>query len=632
MVAINGEIAVVGVKKRSAGAKIAYLRGVWSRWIKIVRAIAFLLVSSIGMMSASAEPKLLTGDEAFSLSVERNASGRVILNWRIAEGYYLYRDHIVVSERSDGSLVEVDLPKGVQKNDPNFGAVEIYHEQVSAIVGPVVGQGLQIRYQGCKENSICYPPITKGLDVKSLALTSIAPGMSGPSEARVSRMQEEAVAIRLAEDTGAQLIPSLLKRGGSIWVLISFLVFGLLLAFTPCVLPMYPILVAALGRSGENLSAGHGFALSLTYVVAMASAFGLLGGVAAWSGRNLQIVLQSPYAVAIVAGVFAVLAASMFDLFELQLPSAWMNRLSEFRGRPSGSFGSAAFLGFTSALIVGPCVTAPLAGALLYIAQTGDMHLGATALFAMGLGQGIPLVAFGTLGSSVFPKRGKWMAYFKHAFGIIFLGISIWMLSRVLEASVSLAFWAALSIVAGVFLGGFDTTDIGAGGWQRVRKASGLILALYGVVLGIGAAAGEADPLAPLQFLSKGQQQSNVDTVKFLDVTSPEDLKEKLAASFSSGRPALVYFTADWCVTCKAIEQDVLSASEVKDAVLDFARIRVDLSRLTDLNQALLRDFEVVGPPTMVFLKPTAVEAPGSRLIGEISKQSVLSSLQRGRR
>lgn len=572
---------------------------------------------------------LLSADEAFQLTVTRAGSGSLQLHWEIADGYYLYREHMLATDADTKAAIDLALPDGVRKDDPNFGATEVYHGRVLATMSTSKDR-VVVGYQGCKENSICYPPISKILDTRTLSIASQSIGFS-PSKFPSPEVTETGD-FALAADTESGLVTSLLASGGPFWVVASFLVFGLLLAFTPCVLPMYPILAATLGRSGEKLSVKRGFILSATYVIAMALAFGFLGIAAALSGQNLQIVLQSPYAIGSVALIFVILAASMFGAFELQLPSSWVNRISGTQVGDRGSVGSAAFMGFTSALIVGPCVTAPLAAALLYIAQTGDARLGAAALFALGLGQGLPLVVFGTIGSKALPRRGEWMVYFKYLFGFIFLGVATWMIGRILPGNITLALWAVICIASGVFLGGFDALAPDSNRRRRLGKAGGLALSIYGAILAVGAAAGASDPLRPLEHMVGAGATASSEEISFNTASSSADLHNQLQKASADHKPSLVYFTADWCVSCTIIDREVLTASDVRQGLRDVERIKIDLTSLDDANQALMKDLAVIGPPTMIFFDPSGKEAKGSRLVGEISASALLTSAKSGER
>lgn len=587
-------------------------------------------------VSTSAQPQdLLKAEEAFRLSVERAADDNIEFHWQIADDYYLYRDHIEAKSADTGEIVDLHTDAGTVENDINFGPSEVYYLQATARLSSGAPDRITVTYQGCKKNSICYPPMTVTLDTKSLELSDPIVGFAVAASSSTAADNTETASFTLAEESqNGGMIGTLLASGGTVWVVVSFLAFGVLLAFTPCVLPMYPILSATLAREGEVLSARRGFVLSSSYVLAMASAFGLLGIVAAQSGQNLQIVLQSPYAISAVAILFVVLAASMFGLFELQLPSAWVNKLAGVSTGRRGSVGGAAGMGFLSALIVGPCVTAPLAAALLYITQTGDAWLGAAALFALGLGQGIPLIAFGTIGSQAIPRAGAWMVQVKYVFGFVFLGAAIWMIGRILPPSATLALWSILLLMAAVFIGVADPLKEGAEAGPRFRKAAGLALSLMSVILAIGAASGGSDPLRPLAHLSVGAGSSlpQITNAKmtFQDVRSMPELTNAIAAA--DGRPTFVYFTADWCVICKSIERDVFSKTDVIAGLDDFQRIRVDLTKLDEANQKIMRDMGVVGPPTMIFFDAKSNEASGSRLIGDVTMDTLKTSLELARR
>jgi thiol:disulfide interchange protein DsbD len=605
---------------------------------KIIPALCALLLLAGLLPAAAQQPVLLQADEAFRLKALPAPEGGAIFEWEIADGYYLYRDHMEAKAANDDTPVALETSDGTREDDPNFGVSEVYYGKAQARLAAGAAAEILLTYQGCKKDSICYPPETRKVNLDTFEITAAASGFGlfaeAPQQVQTPARSAGASAAGASaagfmvsqEAASGGMVASLLADGGALWVVGSFLVFGLLLAFTPCVLPMYPILSATLARSGETLTPRRGFALSLAYVLAMAAAFGLLGIAAAWSGQNLQIVLQSPYAVATVAAIFTVLALSMFGLFEIQLPSAWVSRVAGAGSSRRGSLGGAAAIGFTSALIVGPCVTAPLAAALLYIAQTGDALLGAAALFALGLGQGLPLIAFGTFGSRALPKAGGWMEYVKHAFGFVLLGLAVWMASRLLPASLTLALWAVLAMTAAVFIGAFDPVAGDTGSGRRLIKGAGMALALYALILGVGAASGGSDPLRPLAHFSLPQGAAQTAAPDFAGISSAAGLQGVLAAASLEKRPTLVYFTADWCVTCTGIERDVLPARQVGESLSGFRRIKVDLSRLDDTNRSLMRDLAVIGPPTMIFFGPDKAEIDGTRLVGEIGVDALVAS------
>lgn len=601
-----------------------------------LRLITSLFVALWSLSAAAQQQDLLQAEEAFRLTVERETNDTIEMRWQIEDGYYLYRDHLEAKNPATGEKVALHTDPGiVEAEDANFGPSEVYYLEAVARLGADAPGEVAITYQGCKKDSICYPPMTVALDTGSLQLSEPVVGFGIAAPLSPSAGNTEIGGFTLADETqNGGMIGSLLAIGGAGWVIASFLVFGLLLAFTPCVLPMYPILSATLAREGEALTARRGFVLSTSYVLAMAAAFGLLGIVAAWSGQNLQMVLQSPYAIGAVSVLFVVLAASMFGLFELQLPSAWVNRMAGVTAGSRGSVSGAAGMGFLSALIVGPCVTAPLAAALLYIAQTSDAYLGAAALFALGLGQGIPLIAFGTIGSRALPRAGAWMVQIKYVFGFVFLGAAIWMTGRIVPPQATLALWALLLLTAAVFIGVADRLTAEAAAGPRFRKAAGLALSLAGVIFAIGAASGGGDPLRPLGHFgagSGGSQQHVAETsTTFIEAGSMPDLMQVISSA--DGRPTFVYFTADWCVICKTIERDVLQNAEIIAGLDGFQRVRVDLTALDQTNQEMMRDLAVVGPPTMIFFDGDSKEASGSRLIGDATIATLKASLELARR
>jgi thiol:disulfide interchange protein DsbD len=601
--------------------------------VRILWTFLFLLG---GLAAAFAQAQPLDPEEAFQPAVSRLADEQLRIEWTIAPGYYLYRDQIAVTGPASDAPLSVETQNGVVKDDPTFGRTEILVDRAESVVsGPAAaaasGARLTVTYQGCQDGGICYRPITKTLDVASLGFVSAEERSPAPLSGQwrnSSNAPETAgsTGIALADDAG--LVSSLRDKGGVALVLGGFLLFGLALAFTPCVLPMYPILGGLLARSGENLPPARGFVLSSVYVLSMASAFGLLGIAAAWSGQNLQMALQAPAMVLAVSLLFFVLALSMFGLFTLQLPAGWVAAVERAGGGRRGSLTSAALLGFTSALIVGPCVTAPLAGALLYVTQTGDAVLGAGALFALGIGKGIPLVAFGTVGPKALPKAGPWMERVKKGFGLVFLGAAVWMVSRIIPGPYGLALWALLLIGSGVFLGAFDVIRPGAAGTRRAGKAAGLAAFVYGVLLAVGAAGGSSDPFRPLGALAP--QAPTAQGLSFAMAVGEEQLAERIAAA--QGRPSLVYFTADWCVTCAIIERSVLPDEEVKARLAGFNLVKVDVSGNGEAEQEVMRLLEVAGPPTMIFIDANGREVSGSRLVGDLGIDTLLASAGKAQR
>ena len=587
---------------------------------RLILALGCLITLMGGLASAQAP---LSVDEAFRLSAHRDADASLSLEWKIAAGHYLYRDKIAIAA---GAPLAVATPAGEMKDDPNFGLTEIYHDRV---VVPVEGDAtragaLRITYQGCSEGGLCYPPVTRSLDLATLELTEVATGLRFGASASLA--PESAPLSR--QDRGGAAITDSPMMGSFALMLASFLGFGLLLSLTPCVFPMIPILSGMLARAGERLSAKRGFVLSTAYVLSMALAYAVLGLVAAWSGQNLQVVLQSPWALGLMAAVFVGLALSMFGLFELQVPARWSGWISGRAQGRAGSIGGAALLGFGSALIVGPCVTPPLAAALLYVAQTGDGARGAAALFALGLGMGLPLIVFGTFGSGVLPKSGPWLIRVKQLFGVVFLGLAAAMAVRALPEEFALPVWGVGALGAAVFLGAFDGLTIASGWMRRLEKTAGLVLAIYGATLIVGFAGGASDPLRPLAFLSIQATAPAVAPSTARVVDSEAAFDEALVAARTAGRPALVSFTADWCTVCKSNDR-VLADPALSAALADVSFIRADVTHYGEDSRRLMQRFDIVGPPTMFLLGPTGTEIAGSRLIGAISATDLALHIER---
>jgi thiol:disulfide interchange protein DsbD len=445
----------------------------------------------------------------------------------------------------------------------------------------------------------------------------------------------QVVASAAAAESGVETESAALFGKGLVSTLFAFLGFGILLSLTPCVFPMIPIMSGMLARSGGGLSLRRSFVLSATYVVAMAAAYGTLGIFVAWSGENLQAALQTPSAIVAMSLVFVALSLSMFGLYELQLPQSWTSRLAETAGN-KGSIGGAAALGFGSALIVGPCVTPPLAAALIYVAQTGEVLRGSLALFALGLGMGLPLVAFGVLGAKVLPRSGGWLARVKHIFGFVFIALAIWMLSRILPIRLVAAAWGALFLAVG---GYFMSAWIMAKPRRTSHAAAAAIGALsiaYGGALAAGASAAVYEPLQPLAAVGLVTAPANasdpsdgphIATNDFRIVTNKAALDDAIDLARKQGRVLLVDFSADWCTECKLMERNVFSQEDVRRAFRGFLLVRADLTHFDADSKALMKRFGVVGPPTIVFLNPEGREIQEARIVGDVGVAGFLSKL-----
>jgi thiol:disulfide interchange protein DsbD len=601
-------------------------------------AAVFLVFFTVGNAIAASVP--LAINDAFGLTLEKTPGGAVHLHWAMPPGYYLYRQYIS-AKAADGAAILLSMAPGVEKNDENFGKSEVYFEKADAELSPV-GSSFTLTYQGCQEHGLCYPPARRIIDTATLAVSEqpiFALPTAGQSEWSRQAVEDKAQTLaRTGGDEvkrsaiGGNIVDRFLARGGVPLLLAAFLGFGILLALTPCVFPLYPIVAAMLSREGERLDARRGFLLSTSYAVALAGAFAIFGAAAAWGGGNLQIALQSPFTVAVVALIFVSLALSMFGLFELQLPSALITKFGRHRETAGGSVGSAAALGFSSAFIIGPCVTAPLAGALLYVARSGDTALGAALLFALGLGKGIPLVVFGTVGAHALPRAGAWMNSVKHVFGFVFLAAGIWMAEPLLEEWMSMPLWAVWAMAVAVFLGAFEVTKGPATPVRMGLQALGLLSAVYAVLLIVGLAAGSIDPLRPLGGIGDSPMVTQVDPAKtMLPIGSKAEFASQLESAGATGKASLVYFTADWCVSCRSIDRNVFSRPDIARALSGLKTLKVDLTDIKPAQRALMRELDVVGPPTMIFFRGDRQEAANGRLIGEFGAPDLLRAVSDAR-
>ncbi|WP_378951658.1 protein-disulfide reductase DsbD [Mesorhizobium sp. ANAO-SY3R2] len=576
--------------------------------IKTIAAIVTALCLGTGAASGMpAEPMAV--DKAFVLEASRADHGTA-LTWQVADGYYLYRDHFRISV--NGEDVVFDVSEGVEKSDPGFGDVEVLYHQAKVTV-PVRSGTAQVTFQGCQDGGICYRPEVRYVDLASLeiqaepaARSTVDRGGDGASLADAG--------IVLADD--ADPSSAILRGSNPVWIAISFLGFGLLLAFTPCVFPMYPSVLGMLGRGGAGSSATRGFVLSSAYVLSLAFAFGLVGAVVGWTGQNIQFALQSPLTTLVMAVLFVVLAAASFGAFELQLPNFVTSPASKLQAGQGGSVGQAAALGFTSSLIVGPCVTAPLAGALLYIGQGGDWRVGALALFMLGLGKGLPLIALSTLGSRLLPKAGRWMETVRRLFGFAFIGMAIWIATPLMPVGYDVALYAMLALVL--------AADLVVRARIRSSKTATLVIA---IVAGGGLVGLVADGIGITKATARISITSQVppkSPLTFHKARSAADLVKEFQAA--DGKPLLVYVMADWCVICRTIERSVLPDAEVVAALEGMRLVKLDVTEFDEESQAVLRQLKVAGPPTMVFFSVSRREVADTRLVGEVSVAAVARS------
>ena len=579
------------------------------------------------------EDELLPADEAFRPDVEVSDPNTLTANWQIADGYYLYRHRFEFSLADTGkvTLLPAELPEGEHKTDEFFGEIQVYHQTASARLplqrnsSEATPVKLTVKYQGCAERGVCYPPMSRTFDLLLPAAAAAVTVADSPIDDSLHHKP-----LLSEQDTIAQR----LTEGNLFATLLAFFGFGLLLAFTPCVFPMIPILSSIIVGQGERITARRGFVLSLVYVLAMAATYTVAGVIAGLFGENLQAAFQNPWILSTFAGVFVLLSLSMFGFYDLQMPAFIQGRLSEISNRQKGgNLGGVAVMGFLSALIVGPCVAAPLAGALIYIGQTGDAVLGGLALFALSLGMGAPLVAIGTGAGKLLPRAGRWMDAIKAVFGVLLLGVAIWMLERILPPAVTLALWSALLILSSIYLGALDTLPVEASGWARLWKGLGVVSLVYGVLLLIGAASGARDPLQPLQgVLAAGGGHSVVAQeahLAFQRIKTVGDLDRELAAARDRGQPVMVDFYADWCVSCKEMEKYTFTDAGVHNALANYMLLQADVTANDDADKALLKHFNLIGPPSILFFDSSGKERKELALVGFKPAEAFVEHVQR---
>lgn len=564
----------------------------------------------------------LEPDEAFAPTFEVSSGDVLVAQWQIAGGYYLYRDKFAF-ELVDGQGISLGAPRfppGKAHFDEFFGEAEIYYDEVSVAL-PLSRTNadpteitLQASYQGCADAGFCYPPLTKTVSLELPILLSTA-GASGG----IAMLSEQ---DRIAHS---------LLTGNRALALLAFFGFGLLLAFTPCVFPMIPILSSIIVGQGGTQDTRRAFILSLSYVLAMALTYTVLGVVAGLFGANLQAASQSPWILGSFSAIFILLALSMFGLYELQLPSALQTRFAAMSGKQrGGSLAGVGVMGFLSALIVGPCVAAPLAAALIVIGQTGDPVLGGSALFALSLGMGVPLLVIGTSLGKWLPKAGPWMGAIKAVFGVLLLAVAIWMLERILPPAITLFLWAALIIITSVYLGALQKIGLDAPGWRTLGKGLGVVMLIYGAVLMVGAATGGRYLLQPLQGLTTQGTNSSASqhALAFKPVKGLQQLRQEIALASSEDRPVMLDFYADWCVACKEMEKYTFSDPAVQSALSDMVLLQADVTPYDAQDRDLLKELNLIGPPAILFFGPDGIERGNYRLVGFSKAEDFLAHVQ----
>lgn len=556
------------------------------------------------------QPKFLPPDQVFQVSAAATGPSSVRLHWRIRDGYYLYRSRIKVAAAGDTTLGALRLPQGLIKVDPYFGREQIYRSQVTGILaidraagGGAADVALQVTYQGCADAGLCYPPITKTLDV-------LLPPQGAGGSTQAQPPAPASAGNAQAGSAPSQLRFEALARSGSLLAMIGwFYLAGLALAFTPCCLPTVPILSGIIVGHGTKVTAARGFILSLAYVLGMALTYTAAGAAFAAAGGEVQAAFQTPWILGSFAALFVAMALAMLGLFTVQVPSALQTRLAQLSNRQTaGSLGGVAVMGALSALIVTTCVGPALVGALAVISQTGEVARGAAALFAMSIGMGTPLLVVGASAGRLLPKSGPWMDTVKKLFGAVMLAVAVWMLARLLPARITLALWAVPAATLAAVLW---RTGPGASSRGWPLRFAALAAGIYGLVLITGAALGGTDPLQPIPAWASVQHP-----LQFVPIHSVAGLDREVAQASREGKPVMVDFYADWCTSCKEMEAKTFLDPAVRRALTGTVLLRADVTSDDADDRALLKRFGIFGPPTIAFYGRDGRERTRHRVVG----------------
>ncbi len=601
---------------------------------KINLFIAFLLITfslplfasnSLNLLDdQSGQNTILPPDQAYRLTTD-SRPGKFIATWIIAKGHYLYRDKMSITTSANGvNSQPLILPKGEAKEDPIFNkTLHVYHHRVKVVL-PYQYTGnagekakFKVKYQGCSEIAgICYPPQTRTFTIK-LSPISNANAAEFITTDKPSSKNEPLS----AQDQMAQT----LRSGNTLLMILIFFGAGLLLAFTPCVFPMIPILSGIIVGHGKKITTQKAFSLSLVYVLAMAATYTIVGVLVGLSGENIQAWFQNPWIIGSFAAIFVALAFSMFGFYELQMPASIQSRLTvTSNSQKGGSIIGVAIMGFLSALIVGPCVTAPLVGALIYIADTGNAMLGGLALFSLSMGMGAPLLIIGTSAGKFLPHAGAWMDGVKAVFGVMLLGLAIWLLERVSPVAITMALWAILIIISAIYMGALEALAEGCSGWKKLWKGLGILLLIYGIIIIIGLTAGNRNILQPLKGLAMtytSSSQQPAAHLNFKQIKGVDGLKTALAQAKAAGKPVMLDFYADWCISCKEMESLTFADPAVQKALKGVVLLQADVTQNDAKDTELYKHFGIIGPPSIMFFDVNGHERKNYRVVGFMKAQ-----------
>ena len=605
----------------------------------------YILALLLTVITLFAETKFLMPDEAFMPSAKTVNGSSVDATLKLGDKIYVYKDlfGFEIKGKSPLTIKSVNIANEAVDHDGEM----VYNGDIKAEIlfskdasakeqEPIT---LLMKYQGCSEEGLCYEPSVKEftftIDTTALAgdvngVKAVEP-LAEETAVTAGKTQEESA---FGESETDKIVDTL--KGGSIWSILGiFFGIGVVLSLTPCIFPMIPILSSIIVSQGEGISAKRGFLLSLVYVLAMAVAYSLAGVLAGVFGENLQVLLQNEWAIIGFALVFVALAFSMFGFYEIGLPSSWQSKLSSVSDSASnrGGFVGVAVMGFLSALIVGPCVAPGLAGALIYIGQTGNALLGGTALFVMSIGMGLPLLLIGVGAGKFMPRPGGWMDTLTKVFGAVMLAIAIWMLSRIVPDSVNMALWALFFMISGVYMGAFEALEAAKRSWNALFKALGIVFIIYGMLLFVGVLSGSSSLLTPLDQFAKGDTTVVEGVVpvekrekSFQVIHSSEELDAILEAN--NDKTIMLDFSAEWCSSCKEMEHITFADEKVRAKMQTFVLVQADVTANSEKEKALTKRFGLYGPPGILFFKE-GKEIKNARIIGYQPPEKFLAHLNK---
>ena len=609
--------------------------------VSVIGVFLSLCLSSVSGFAG----EFLDPEQAFKVSAELTGNRSIALHWQIAKGYKLYRDRVKVNvESGDAKLKDPTMPAGITIVDPSSNEkVVIYHDHLAVDV-PVEKASapfrFKVEYQGCAEDGLCYAPMNRvfkidpakpGALVAETAVDGGTAGLQASAPAPSSGVAQAPATSKEKKGGDDMSLARSTLEGGSLWkISLAFLVFGLLLSFTPCVLPMVPILSSIIVGEGE-VTRTKSFLMAVSYCLGMALVYTTLGVAAGLAGEGLSGALQKPWVLVTFALLLVLLSLSMFDVYQLQIPASLQTRLNKTTGNlKGGRFAGVFFMGAISALIVGPCVAAPLAGTLVYISQTKDVVIGGLALFSMAVGMSVPLLLIGLSAGSLLPKAGAWMIGVKYVFGLMLIAVAVWMVSPVLPPQAVMVGWGGWAILCAVFAGLFSASSEKVTISGKFNKAFGLLLFVIGVLELVGAASGGTNALEPLSGLhaSSGAPAAEGKKLAFKRIRSVEELDRELKAS---GKPVMLDFYADWCVSCKEMEKFTFSDPKVQAGLADLTLLQVDVTANSADDRALMKRFGLFGPPGIVFFDKSGNEIKDNRVVGFMEAAPFMTHLERAK-